>query len=90
METVAHILQECPRYAKERYEIECRLEAPLTNLVDVVENANKAELEAFIKYAREIVGKAARANGATLAWRRGKEQSLIGIGCGWWRTRLEP
>lgn len=64
VETVVHILLECPRFARERYELECVVGNPVLDLAEVVGDARKQE--AFLKYAREIVGKAAKANGSSI------------------------
>lgn len=64
-ETVAHILLECPRYARERYEVECLVGSSLKDIAGVIESEDRDVSEAFLRYARVVVGKAARANGSS-------------------------
>lgn len=64
-ETVVHVLLECPRFAAERLEIETRLGSPITDLASMVGTPNMGELEAFVNYARDVIGRAAKSNGSS-------------------------
>ncbi|XP_063544290.1 uncharacterized protein LOC134752526 [Cydia strobilella] len=65
VETVTHILTECPRYGPERYACECAIDMSVTegNFVRMLEDDGIRKH--FVDFAEGVIRRAARQNGAT-------------------------
>lgn len=63
-ETLSHVLNYCPRFARHRYDLSFKISKPLSeNYYELI--ADKNDRRAFFEFAEQVVRIAARANGST-------------------------
>lgn len=63
-ETIVHVLLECPRFARERLDIEFKIGRPLVQMSEIMEDWRIGLV--FLEYARRVIRAAAKANGSTV------------------------
>ncbi|XP_045770435.1 uncharacterized protein LOC123870963 [Maniola jurtina] len=66
-QTVEHVILECPKFLRDRYDCECRMDQviALSNLEELLSDKNHRGV--FLAFALEVVKSTARANGSTSA-----------------------